>query len=124
MTVLQPFATLIADGEKLCENRRWCMYHRGLLAIHAGKDRKTYDYDIGDWYADHPKRELHFGGVVAIVNVLGCYTPENMELLIGEHKHIEGPWCIHVEVVRKLWLPWKGAQGLWDLPDSALVGAV
>jgi hypothetical protein len=37
ITIIQPWATLIALGEKKYETRGWPTKHRGPLAIHAGK---------------------------------------------------------------------------------------
>ena len=37
ITILQPFATLIASGEKHFETRSWKTDYRGPLLIHAGK---------------------------------------------------------------------------------------
>jgi activating signal cointegrator 1 len=37
ITIIQPWATLIALGEKKFETRSWATKHRGPLAIHAGK---------------------------------------------------------------------------------------
>ncbi len=36
LTISQPYASLIASGEKWIENRTWPTAHRGKLAIHAG----------------------------------------------------------------------------------------
>ena len=43
ITIIQPWATLIALGEKQFETRSWFTKHRGELAIHAGK-RSTAKY--------------------------------------------------------------------------------
>ncbi|MCD1257421.1 ASCH domain-containing protein [Paenibacillus athensensis] len=37
ITIRQPWATLIALGEKRYETRSWQTAHRGVLAIHAGQ---------------------------------------------------------------------------------------
>ncbi|OKP95084.1 ASCH domain-containing protein [Paenibacillus sp. P46E] len=37
ITIKQPWATLIAIGEKQFETRGWSTKHRGEIAIHAGK---------------------------------------------------------------------------------------
>lgn len=37
ITIQQPWATLIALGEKQFETRSWKTNHRGTIAIHAGK---------------------------------------------------------------------------------------
>lgn len=36
ITLTQPYATLIAVGEKRIETRSWATRHRGRIAIHAG----------------------------------------------------------------------------------------
>jgi hypothetical protein len=37
ITITQPWATLVALGEKCIETRSWKTYHHGLLGIHAAK---------------------------------------------------------------------------------------
>ncbi|MNO23015.1 ASCH domain protein [compost metagenome] len=37
ITIIQPWATLIALGEKRFETRNWATKHRGQIAIHASK---------------------------------------------------------------------------------------
>ena len=37
ITLHQPFASLVAWGEKTIETRSWSTKHRGLLAIHSAK---------------------------------------------------------------------------------------
>jgi hypothetical protein len=37
ITIIQPWATLIAFGEKEFETRSWATNYRGNLAIHAGR---------------------------------------------------------------------------------------
>jgi len=39
VTIYQPYAELIARGEKRVENRSWRTDYRGPLAIHAGCSR-------------------------------------------------------------------------------------
>lgn len=40
ITILQPWAALIACGAKKIETRSWYTDHRGQIAIHAGKSEK------------------------------------------------------------------------------------
>jgi hypothetical protein len=44
LTICQPFAHLIATGQKIVENRVWSTSYRGMVATHAGKSR--------DWLSD------------------------------------------------------------------------
>jgi hypothetical protein len=41
LTILQPWAEMIARGVKRIENRTWRTSHRGPLTTHAGKSRKS-----------------------------------------------------------------------------------
>lgn len=41
ITVLQPWAWLLASGKKHCETRSWKTYYRGEILIHAGKKDMT-----------------------------------------------------------------------------------
>ena len=41
LTILQPWASLIACGAKKIETRSWGTKYRGPLAIHAGKNHNT-----------------------------------------------------------------------------------
>ena len=38
LTIIQPWATLIASGHKMNETRSWKTNYRGEVLIHAGKN--------------------------------------------------------------------------------------
>jgi hypothetical protein len=42
ITILQPWASLIACGAKQIETRRWATSYRGPIAIHTGKQWEMY----------------------------------------------------------------------------------
>lgn len=44
ITILEPWASLIAFGKKKIETRNWCTDYRGPIAIHAAKSNKIVDY--------------------------------------------------------------------------------
>ncbi len=130
LTVCQPYAELIARGDKPIENRTWPTSYRGPLAIHAGKSKA--------WLGDDDEeaalygvdvRALPFGAVVALADLVAClplrYPLDDAYLAEGanwpdrwkalaEHVHANGPWCWILENVRRVG-PWpaRGAQGLW-----------
>lgn len=129
LTISQPFASLIASGEKFVENRTWETLYRGPLAIHAGKGTQ---YLTKQELAEYPT-----GAIVAVARLVACYHLESLdatrrheklhscELTIGDilrHKHTEGPFCWVLSDVKKLPepIPCRGAQGLWDLPRGVL----
>lgn len=118
LTIVQPYAHLIATGEKRVENRTWYTKHRGPLAIHAGKNRDGLR-DCGlvpDGYA--------FGAIIATVNVIDC-------LFYGEiangmhrkkypwlckHEHAFGPWCWILDDAESIKpIPMNGKLGLFNV---------
>lgn len=117
LTICQPYAHLIAIGEKPIENRTWPTAYRGPLAIHAGKSREWLDeYDE----ARYPT--MAFGAVVAVANLVACLRLEdsapwpNRWRHLRDHEHANGPWCFLLANVRRLPtpIPARGAQGFWD----------
>lgn len=135
LTISQPFASLIADGEKWIENRRWYTPYRGPLAIHAGKGTQ--------YLTARELREYPSGCIVAIARLVTCArldtiqcnaTAEHLACLriapgttktwseVARHKHAEGKWCWILDDVCKLatTIPWKGEQGLFEVPDDVL----
>jgi len=108
LTVCQPYAHLIAIGEKRVENRTWRTNYRGPLAIHAGKSR--------DWL--RPGDEfpgMAFGAFVAVCRLVDCCPVEQVvapSLLASGH--VEGPVCWILTDVRRLSriIPARGNPGL------------
>lgn len=126
LTISQPFASLIASGEKWVENRMWPCRYRGPLAIHAGKGTQ---YLTAKELAAYPT-----GCVIAVATVVGCWTDceiHNRALKdpagivpgmrinweqLSEHQHVEGPYCICLAAVRKIDpVPCRGMQGLFEV---------
>lgn len=136
ITIVQPFAELIASGAKRVENRTWPTTYRGPLVIHAGSRKK---------YGGHPveriaesygiTRPLDLGKVVAVCDLVACvhfkhgqFTPKDAlerypQMLMDTSRtlinvHVEGPWCFLLANIRRLDEPiaWPGCMGLWDVP--------
>lgn len=125
LTISQPFASLIADGEKWIENRRWLTNYRGQLAIHAGLGSQ---YLSKSGLAEYPT-----GCIVAVCNLADCvslhviydlafHAPGELHRGSGKtfreiayHEYTEGPYLWILKDVRKLEhpIPCKGRQGLW-----------
>ena len=122
LTISEPFASLIASGEKFVENRTWGTNYRGPLAIHAGKGSQYLDRD--------ELRKYPTGCVIAIGTLLACMRLDILRELgkhqqiqafgvtvgdVLDHKHTEGPWCWILRDVRRIVpAPARGAQGLWE----------
>lgn len=122
LTVCQPYAHLIAIGEKPIENRSWPTRYRGPLAIHAGRSR--------EWLGEDDERKypgMVYGAIVAVARLVGSpsidrdsdWRPEWRHL--RDHEHANGPFCWILEDVRRVQpVPCRGAQGLWIPPAITL----
>lgn len=92
LTVLHPWAQLLALGIKGAETRSWSTAYRGPLAIHAGKRYRTVNSDFAHVMRSRgilPATPFRFGEVLAIaqlVNVIptpearGRFSPLELEL--------------------------------------------
>ena len=127
LTICQPYSELICRGEKRVENRTWDTRYRGPLLIHAGKSRAWFDSDedlIRDLGSMPP-----FGAIVASCNLVACIHIDVIDHPIAKerypwlatHAHTNGPWCwILEDVVRIDPIPYRGAQGLFNIPEFVL----
>ncbi len=148
ITVIQPYAHLIALPEsekyhKRVENRSWALPVSLLgkpLAIHAAKARRYGGEAVEDIAEDYgvDGRDLVFGAILAVSIPMGLaridiFPERRVEVVWGEvpewvrmHRHSEGPFGLVLSQIRPLPepLPWKGQQGIWQVPDEAIVQAI
>lgn len=137
ITILQPWASLVATGKKRCETRSWQTRYRGELLIHAGKspysqiekmipakDRKRIRevLDLGKlgW-----KEKVPAGVLVGMVNLVNCVriTEEIRDLIreqepdeyaFGDFTPGRYAWIMTDPVWFKDPIPAKGKQRLWE----------
>lgn len=78
LSVHQPWAWLIVAGFKDIENRSRRTHYRGPVLIHAGLNRRLIRPEVWDWMAGRHRivlpEEMHFGGVVGVVDLVDCVT--------------------------------------------------
>ena len=98
LTLLEPWASLMADGHKTIETRSWSTKYRGLVAIHSSKNKKGVDgtmtrlaYDAG--WNDRKLRsfmslveEWPGGRVIAVGKLVECFSTNDIS---GQAKCIE-----------------------------------
>jgi hypothetical protein len=136
LSVMQPWATLIALGAKRIETRSWSTSYRGPLAIHASSRMSREaamslraprirealgagGYHQGSDTASNPFG-LPLGAVIAMVTLVDVQriTPEHVpaepERSFGDYTPGRFAWFFHN--VRQLPEPVdaKGALGLWE----------
>ena len=104
LTLFQPWATLVAMGEKRIESRGWATKYRGPLIIHAGKQDKFINPKNGNYILGaNPfnilnllridQDALPLGSIVAICNLIEVkevdqedWTPARYGWKYGAHE--------------------------------------
>lgn len=136
LTIKQPWASLIAFGEKEIETRSWRTKYRGPLLIHAGK---SVDHDIckihpfTDVLVNHGiifKQDMPTGVIVAKCELASCQkiieddgicaTTDGHILIKGNEyefgDYTEGryAWILgNIKLLKKP-IPAKGKLSLWE----------
>ncbi|MGD8188549.1 ASCH domain-containing protein [Brevibacillus ginsengisoli] len=135
ITIHQPWATLIALGEKQFETRSWATKYRGKIAIHAAKkiDRDACQIEpYKSVLAKHgyTSDNLPTGSIVAICDLSECYQVRSSNhhlATIGDPTNVvigneyefgwyePGRYAWELSDVQKIYpIPAKGQQGLWN----------
>lgn len=84
ITIKQPWATLIAVGEKKYETRSWSTHYRGQLAIHAGKtvDKNACMSEaLRSVLSKHgycSPEDLPTGAVIAVAELTACFQIQSI----------------------------------------------
>lgn len=140
LSVLQPWASLLAIGAKRFETRAWPTKYRGLLAIHASQsmDRvcrelcQTEPFKSSLAEANYESAAtLPRGCVVAVAVLKDCVQVKDGLPGLGEvesHRNerafgdwMPGRWAWRLTIVtRTPPIPCKGALGLWAVPPGML----
>lgn len=132
ISLWQPWASLMAAGLKTIETRDWSTRYRGPLAIHAAKrpltvgEHKLIHRWVGmkllslDWLT----MRLPFGAIVAVVQLVRCelagtFRVDRFNEAFGDFA--AGRWAWITRDLRPLVqpVPWRGAQGLFEVPDNS-----
>lgn len=148
LTVLQPWAGLIALEAKQYETRSWKTSYRGKLAIHAGKNGAFLLDTLREWREgcgdDEFLQAFHAGiqgrynpmdfprgAIVAVVTLVDCVPTHilreevsQQELSLGDFGPSRYGWKL--ENVQRLETPvfCSGQQGLWRMPESVAVACI
>lgn len=126
ITILEPWASLIACGAKRIETRSWSTKYRGPIAIHTGKDRdKKGDrirhviFKAEQFGIKVP--ELQFGSVIAIAELVDCIymSPEWIDTVSDQEKYFgwleEGRYAWILTNVHPIDpVPARGKQRIWE----------
>lgn len=121
LTIKQPWATLIMQGDKRFEFRSWQTKYRGELLIHAGKG---IDKEAMKRLAKYLPENLPSGKILGKVKLVDCIkmSPEFKEMLLKENSDIYTKssfeenygWQVTDVEVFKVPIEAKGHLSLWD----------
>jgi hypothetical protein len=127
ITLHQPWAQWLVMGVKVYETRGWSTYHRGLIAIHAGR---TWNKDVEAFTANmcakypqlRPKDDLFpLGAVVGACLLTAVYDAGKLSLKLGRMESelgnfAEGRYAWRMEnpeiYPAPVWV--SGKQGIWN----------
>jgi hypothetical protein len=136
LSLLQPWASLLAGGEKRIETRSWKTQERGRIAIHASKAFHEADYRL--CYTQSFSSALIRLGFdepagLPVGAILGVGSLEDVRPAMDVRKSIDdkeaafgnyemGRWAwifVDLCIFEKPILA-RGMPGLWDVPASLL----
>lgn len=136
LSVRQPWVSLILDGIKDVENRRWSTSFRGTFALHSSASRSRADFeeavltyrnfaDCDNAFAENAVRECSGGFLNAPCGyILGVCDLVDCKRAVCSPWHISGFCGFYLENPRwfKNPIPAKGSLGFWnadfDLDDA------
>lgn len=139
LTLTQPWASLVAWGEKRIETRDWGTIYRGPLAIHAAKSFPRWAVEacfaepFRSVLAAHVEylQDLPLGAIVAVAELVDCARiAPNYVAGLGDQERAFGDYtpgriAWELSSVRPLSQPIRarGSLGLW-VPESQIVEAL
>ena len=87
LTIKQPWATIIMQGDKRFEFRSWKTIYRGDLLIHAGKG---IDKEAMKRLSKYIPKDMTTGKILGKVTLVDCVkmSPEFKDILLKENKDI------------------------------------
>jgi hypothetical protein len=134
LTVIQPWASLLAAGAKRYETRTWSTRYRGPLLIHASKKMPLSAQEIAKQEpfistlfaaGFHHPTILPTGVILAAVQLVDCSATTAIALS-DEENHFgdfrPGRWAWECIVLKQFAnpIPFRGSLGLWEFPDQLL----
>lgn len=144
LSLIQPWATLVAVGAKRYETRAWSTPYRGPIAIHASKwldaGGRVISSEVAEYLSlchEEPfrsalgqngierVRDLPSGAIVAVARLVDVVRTDTVIIDALEREfgnYAPGRYAWKLADVRQLLepIPHRGFPGLWDLPAAAL----
>jgi hypothetical protein len=133
LSIMQPWATLIAIGAKHFETRSWNTRHRGLLAIHASKGFPRAAIELcsvepfqaalrGAGF--EKATDLPRGMIIATATLKTTHPTQNLRLDLDERElafgfYDDGRFAWELIDIERLASPviMRGSLGLWNCDE-------
>lgn len=126
ITLWQPWASLMALGQKKIETRSWKTSYRGPLLIHAAKKVIGWPsiiiQDVFDGIAFQPS-DLPRGSILCKVDLVDCRKiflhnrPSYPERALGDYTPGRYMWITQNVNVFENHIPLRGRQGIFNVPE-------
>jgi hypothetical protein len=126
LSLWQPWATMMAEGLKKIETRHWATKYRGPLLIHAAQHLETptiFESALLASRGAHWTR-LPRGFLLCKVEIVDCQriTEDNIPLdeqerRLGDYTPGRFMWITTSLEAFRTPLPYRGRQGLFEVPD-------
>lgn len=124
LSIKEPYATLIANGNKLIETRSWKTNYRGELFIHASGTKLANEYLTNQYVLDIIKDlDMNFGNIICKGTLVDCvymnqdfidFIKQNPdEYYLGLYEIGRYAW-IFEDVEPIVPIPAKGKLNLWN----------
>ena len=124
LSIIEPWASLIANGKKSIETRSWKTSYRGELYIHASKKKERVTQHIQELMALMPDIKMEYGNIICKCNLVDCiYMDEKfinkikenkIEYLCGEYSIGRYAWILdNVEMLDEKF-PARGKLNIWN----------
>jgi len=115
LSIQQPWAWLIVNGFKDCENRSWYTSYRGPILIHAGR---KFDRD-GYWWLSHEGNKLPAEESFPVGAIVGKVFIYDVTREQSSDWHESGQYGFYVRDAIALPepIPMRGQLGIFDVPE-------
>lgn len=135
ISLWQPWSSLWCSPAKVHETRGWATSHRGWLLVHAAKKivhdcGADLDEIVCDEFGNHWRMELPRGALIGAVRIIACEPTLGMaidnddDLLCGDFSPGRFAWRRKEYKRFDRPIPYRGSQGLFDVPDEVVAEAV
>lgn len=113
LSIREPWASLIVDGYKDCENRQWSTAFRGWVLIHASKTVEQGSLKLLTDYG-YTFQPFSLGCIIGVARLVTCTRVVTSEW----HDCDQVGWYLTSQMRIKDPIPLKGQLGLFDVDPN------